>query len=265
MMKLCIFSLLRWAGIRVVCEVFNLFADCIPQAGLARIERGRRRQGLVPDFKIQGDGGEGDLLCELKFISASRSRYPLNPRERIRAVDRRADLLTEEYAKKAREVDWEYGGTPRPPPLPRGTPAPPRVIGRVESRLLTYGRVKGWCFGAWGDASQDVHELVQRLAGARLEIADHQPDTFGPPRARAAQLAGLVGYIRRRLSITAVRAQARLLLDRLQLLGDGATAAAARRDWAVRAEAAAVRERRAQYVCLRQGTSVMRRGFGLLD
>ena len=185
MMKLCIFSLLRWAGIRVVCEVFNLFADCIPQAGLARIERGRRRQGLVPDFKIQGDGGEGDLLCELKFISASRSRYPLNPRERIRAVDRRADLLTEEYAKKAREVDWEYGGTPRPPPLPRGTPAPPRVIGRVESRLLTYGRVKGWCFGAWGDASQDVHELVQRLAGARLEIADHQPDNFGPPSISA--------------------------------------------------------------------------------
>ena len=36
-----------------------------PQAGLARIERGRRQQGLVHDFKIQGAGGEGDLLCKI--------------------------------------------------------------------------------------------------------------------------------------------------------------------------------------------------------
>ena len=35
-MKLCLRSLLIWAGIPVTCEVFNLFADCIPQAGLAR-------------------------------------------------------------------------------------------------------------------------------------------------------------------------------------------------------------------------------------
>ena len=38
------------AGISIVCEVFNLFADFIPQAELARIDRGRRRQAIVPDF-----------------------------------------------------------------------------------------------------------------------------------------------------------------------------------------------------------------------
>ena len=91
---------------------------------------------LLRDFKIRGAGGEGDVLCELMFISASRSRYPLNTRNGIRAVDRNSDLLIDEYAKKAREVNWEYGGTPMPPLQPRGTPAPPRV--------------KGWCFGAWG-------------------------------------------------------------------------------------------------------------------
>ena len=75
----------------------------------------------------------------------------------------------------------------------------------------------------------------------------------------------MVGFVRRRLSYTAVQQQARLLLDRLQLLGEGANAAAVRRDKAVMEEASALRERRAQYVCLRQGTSIMRRGFGLLD
>ena len=89
-------------------------------------------------------------------------------------------------------------------------------------------------------------------------------NNFGPPKSRAAQLASIVGYTRRCLFITAVRAQAGLLLNRLQLLGDGAAAAAARIDWAVRAEAAAVKERRAQYANLCQGISVMCCGFGLL-
>ena len=78
-------------------------------------------------------------------------------------------------------------------------------------------------------------------------------------------MAVLVGYVRRKLLFTAVQQQCKLLLDRLQLLGEGSAEAAARRDRATRIEAVAVKERRAQMVCLRQGTGVMRRGFGLLD
>ena len=157
-------------------------------------------------------------------VSIEVSFNPRNPtpRDGRRAVDRRADGLTEEYARKARQVDWEYGGTPRPPPQPRGAPAPPREIDRVESQLLTFGRVRGWCFGAWGEGSTEVHELVQKVAEARLEVADLQPEPRGIPMSRAAQLAGLVGYVSRRLSHCAVQQQARLLLDRLHLLGEGA-------------------------------------------
>ena len=216
---------------------------------------------------MRGEGGEGDILCGLKLMSASKSRYPRNPapRDGRRAVDRRADGLTEEYARKARQVDWEHCGNPRQPAPPRGVPAPPRVIGRVEAQLLSFGRVRGWCFGAWGEGSTEVHELVQRVAEARLEVADLQPEPRGVPMSRAAQLAGLVGYVRRRLSFKAVQQQARLLLDRLHLLGEGAERAAGRRDRAVQLEEAASKERRAQLVCLRQGTAVMRRGFGMLD
>ena len=68
------------------------------------------------------------------------------------------------------------------------------------------------------------------------------------------------------LAFTAVREQqASLLLDRMELLGDGATEAARRRDWAVRIEAVAVKERRAQDVCLKQGRAIRRHGFGKLD
>ena len=62
--KMRLKSLLQWAGIRAECEVFNAFADVIPQQGLSRIERGQRRQGLVPDFKLEGERGGEETLCE---------------------------------------------------------------------------------------------------------------------------------------------------------------------------------------------------------
>ena len=70
-------------------------------------------------------------------------------------------------------------------------------------------------FGAWGETSSEVHTLVQRVAKGRLDVVDQQPGCRGPPRSREAQLASLVGYVRRQLSFTAVQQQARLLLDRL--------------------------------------------------
>ena len=84
------------------------------------------------------------------------------------------------------------------------------------------------------------------------------------PKSRAAQLAGLVGFIRRKLSICTARQTSRLLLDRLLLLGDGLAEAGAWRDLAARVEVEASRESRAQEVCARQGKGVARRGFGLL-
>ena len=179
-------------------------------------------------------------------------------------MDRRAEGLTADYTRKARAIDREYGGAPRPPPQLQGAQQVPREVGRVEARLLTYGRVTGWVFGAWSEASEPVHSMVQRVAEARLEVADLQPGVRGAPKPRAAQLAGLVGHVRRKLSISAVQQTSRLLLDRLQLLGEGAAEAAARRDKAVMLEAVAARERRAQDACARQGRGIVRRGFGLL-
>ena len=53
-------------------------------------------------------------------------------------MDRRANGLTDEYAQKARETDWNYCGIARPPrvPLP-GVVQPVRQIGPVETKLLS--------------------------------------------------------------------------------------------------------------------------------
>ena len=105
--KMKIKSLLQWAGVRAECEVFNEFAGLIPQQGLNRIQRGQRRQGLVPDFKLEGERGGEDQLCELKIMSASRSRYPRNPlpRDGVRAVDRRAAVRE----RQAQSIGFRQG------------------------------------------------------------------------------------------------------------------------------------------------------------
>ena len=106
---------------------------------------------------------------------------------------------------------------------------------------------RGWCFGAWGEASEDVHHLVQRLADGRLLVADLQPGRRRPQRSKEAERAALVGQIRRQLAFKAVQQQTKLLLDRLQLLGDGATDAERRRGWAEEVERMAARDERGKH------------------
>ena len=48
-------------------------------------------------------------------------------------------------------------------------------------------------FEAWGEASEEVHGLVQRVALARYEILDKLPDRQGVPKSREAGLAVGVG------------------------------------------------------------------------
>ena len=95
--------------------------------------------------------------------------------------------------------------------------------------------------------------------------ADTMPGQTLIFKSKAAQMAGEVGFLRQRLSFAAVQGQARLLLDRLQLLGDGAREAAGRRDRAQAARLAEANEMRAQHASLIIGRNIRRSGFGLLD
>ena len=255
-----IFSLLRWAGLEVRCEVFNLFAGLIPQRGLSRLERGRKRQGMVADFMVRmpGDlveaGGRGErdvaVLAELKIISSCPTRYSRAPRHPDRAVVRRAAQLPREYERKAQNMDYVYGG------VPEGEEGP------VARKLATFP-FQSWVFGAWNEASHDVHSgLVQTVARARLKHEQLLDEGVRRHRKMSdtAALALLTGQIRRSLSLVSARATARCLLDRLEVLGSGADGAAGRRRWREREVRRMDREQRAHALSMQHGRAVLKQG-----
>ena len=121
----------------------------------------------------------------------------------------------------------------------RGARARSDLFSFLETRLA-FDPVRGFVFGAFGEASPDVDRFIGVLAemGARRHW-------------RAMQLGGaaeakgpLAWLLRRRWALTALRGAARLKLERLEYVGRGAVAAADRRhdaatDTAARARRAA--------------------------
>ena len=206
----------RAVGLHARVEVFGLFAALLPQAASEEISSwsGHKRQGLVPvpDFvapcRLDSEGPVRDILFELKTLHHSAATYPANP-ERCHAVARRASGLNTEYLRKARSLDQRFLGVSAD------------CQGPVELRVRSYGTIRGLVFGTWGEASPDVDLFMNQVADAGGRQAD-QPDADAVREA-------LIWRLRRRWGLTTLRANARLLLDRLALVGRGAAIAADRR------------------------------------
>ena len=121
--------------------------------------------------------------------------------------------LPAEYAAKARQVDERYCGTPS------------GQIGSVAQRLETFEPVRGLVFGAWGEASPCVHQLLAIMARTGAQHHWRAMRCDDPLTA-----VGIVAWLlKRRWGLTALREQARLKLARLEYVGRGAVAAAGRR------------------------------------
>ena len=215
-LKWRIFEDTKDMGARCRVEVCGLFAACMPQDGraLAADMPPRKRQGLVPDFlyNLLLDEPEKQILFELKTLHYGSTTYPTS-RERCEAVARRARTLPREYADKARTLDRKCCRTPA------GSTGP------VKNKLRSYDPMRGLVFGAWGEGSPEVDRLIGMLAhiGSRRHWRSMQ--------ARSADEAQqvLAWMLRRRWALTALRENARLKLERLEFVGRGAAAAAARR------------------------------------
>ena len=252
-LKLLLYRLCVWSGVKVDMEVFNLFSRYIPQEGLSRINSHRQRQGLIPDLRILLPVGPENksVLHEVKVISCSQTRY--KPGWEERGVDRRADMLHQEYVSKARKVDRDYVGTEV------------GEMGPVERKLLSFERVQGVVFGAWGEASEPVHRLIDVLATSRVRVAGPQRGRKGMMRSEEGERSVVVGMLRRKLSAASVKAQTSSLLGRLETLGPGWEAAAGRRREALERENQWARERSAQLCSLRSSRNTVRGGFAMLN
>ena len=78
-------------------------------------------------------------------------------------------------------------------------------------------------------------------------------------------LALTTSFLRRTLSVVGVRAQAKLLLGRLEVIGPGSVAAAGRRNYALNLERIWANQRRADQLSRLQGKAVVRRGHFKID
>ena len=105
--------------LRSECEVYGLFKDLIPVEALeneVELERGRGRQGLLPDFKMEIPSPAGEpiqRLAELKIIGAVPKWYPRSGglARKKKAVERRAAQLPAEYRTPLSNLDTKYHGT----------------------------------------------------------------------------------------------------------------------------------------------------------
>ena len=196
-----------------------------------------------------------NYLNEIKVISSSETRYNLQRRgqDAEHAVDKRSRELDAEYLLKARNTDRNYCGVPE------------GVTGGVENKLISLGKVRGIVLGAFGECSQPTHELLSQLAVSRVQIARPEKGKRGVTRTEKAEIALTTAFLRRSLSVAAVKAQTLSLLGRLETLGPGATAAASRRTYAVQQERQWGNLRRAHALSVRQGKNIYKSGFFKLD
>ena len=221
--KMVINSFCLTSNIRADCEVYGLFRDLIPIEALGEeeLQRGRVRQGLLPDFKLELPTTEGDhevKLAELKVIGAVESWYPRSgpSARRCRGVDKRSSRLAGEYRRPLIKLDHKYHGTPS------------GQIGPLQRRLESFGTLQGLVVGSFQEASQDLHSLLECLTDAKLRARGLARGREGGDWERGI----ILNEFRRELSLVAAKAVSSCILGKASKLGHGQRQAARRRAWA---------------------------------
>ena len=83
-------------------------------------------------------------------------------------------------------------------------------MGPILTRLRSFGRVRGLVYGAYGEASADVHDLLRTAAH---EMAERTWRLLGA-RSADEMRSFMVASARRRVGLAAVQAMARHRLAR---------------------------------------------------
>jgi hypothetical protein len=127
------------------------------------------------------------------------------------AVLQRELRVHADYIYHARELDRRHHQQELQAQVAQGR----QPCGPVERRLLEFGRVRGLVYGAYGEASADVHAL---LAMAAREMAERSWRLMGA-RSASEMRSLMVSMARRRVGLAAVQAMARHRLARVPYVG----------------------------------------------
>ena len=162
------------------------------------------------------------MLGEIKTIQVCPTRYKPNQGiERGAAVKARARAIPGEYEHKAMTADMSYNGCGAKNITACRTAGCGCCdqVGPIRTELRKH-KIVGLVMGAYGEMSQEVHQMVRKLAPIGAATWKRKL-----PSASNVGAQGRLGWLmKRRLGITAVRAGARLLLGRIQYIGTGAGA-----------------------------------------
>ena len=224
-----IVALAQECGVRAAAEVQDIFHPLLPSHAPARqqsaqndntsvpgaeaeVDRAARLRSIVPDilFRLPAgvplpppfEGG-GDVLLEVKTVHPGT---PYDPQHR-RAVEHRTLGLKDEIEKKLRAKDCEWFGVP--------------VHSPEAGPLLSHFRSKGFvglAFGHVGEVSSGVQQVVKLLA--QLGAGAHGARTGALSRPDA--VAALKKYLQVQVAMTAWKARAQLLLQRVSFVGRSA-------------------------------------------
>ena len=107
-----------------------------------------------------------------------------------------------------------------------------------------------------GEGSEEVHNLISRLADAHLKKVGLQRGRAGSDQ----ELAIITSQLRRRISSATIRANYTLLLERMAQVGSGAARAETRRDWVRAEEERMKRDREAQWLARVRGVGLVHKG-----
>lgn len=207
----------RRAGVDVQTQPRGLFTDLLPPAAAhaARAVQ-QAREGLVPDALVRGvfDASTRPFLVDVKCIRFCASRYRIADAAATRpaaAADRRAASVATDYAAAARALDASYHAhiaDPAQRPL--------------TQRLASYPDPRGWVWGAFAEASANVHRFCEATADAAAERFWREVGGASQVAARARYL----GLYRQRWGCAAALSGARLRISRVTYVTDAAPAEA---------------------------------------
>ena len=234
-----------WAGLQAICEPYGLFGQFLPQQPLNRMEYRRTRVCLRPDFLLHLPLATGQVvskIADVKTVSLGVKSYYKPGAGGRRAVDIRDSEVPGYYRNTAAKMDETLGHAYGHGPATR--------------RLAEYGDVLPLCFGGHGEASEEVHNLIEALAATKLK---KQGMAKGRPGSDQ-ELAIITSQLRRRISSATVRANFTCLLERMAQVGEGAKRAGKRRSWERVEEERMRRDRQAQWLARVRGVGLVHRG-----
>jgi hypothetical protein len=167
----------REAGVFARAEDRGFFGLVVPPGSRHLVANMMRPDGLL---QIPG---QSMALLEVKTMTPCATWYGSN--WTWDGVARRATAVHREYLSHARATDRKLGlAVPAPA---GGRSGPNAVVGPVEARLQSIAPVRALVFGGFGEASQDVHQLVGALAeagAARLGVQLRVPRDQARARLR---------------------------------------------------------------------------------